>query len=492
MKRFLPVCLLILVYLTWTALTYRNYAITSDEFSSYISGQIWFEYFQNKQITYNLARYHPLVNEHYRIYPMILYILIGNIKYELFHLLNMLAFIPVIITAWILALKNNKKIYATLIPVLFILLTPRILGDIPNNPKDMPFAISYFLTLAVIYITKSTQETWKNNLKILVLGLLMGFSQSLRPLGFGLYIIYFFWNFPKDLKSKAEIGKLITESIIIFLIGLLTMAVTWPAIGANFAANLKKYLSLGVDFNLWEGTVLYFGKEFSAGMIPWHYLFVWLGITLPLSHLIFFFSGIYSIIKKRASNIQIYLYFTIGLNLLLHLILKPNLYNGIRHYDYLVLLISFAAGISLVNFYKTLNKKYFWGITTVLILYTGLTLNNISKLFPYQNLYFNEIVHGIKGAQNKFDVDYWDVAYKDAANYLAANTSTNEVLAVYSCGAHTAMDYYLGQRIDQKKNASEAQYLICDPKGYERLKNGFNILTKIEKDKTPLVVIGRR
>lgn len=492
MKRYLPVVLLILVYIFWAALTYKNYAITSDEFSSYISGQIWFEYFQNKQITYNLARYHPLVNEHYRFYPMVLYILIGNIKYELFHLLNMLAFIPAIIAAWILALKNNKNAYVAIVPILFIFLTPRILGDIPNNPKDMPFAIAYFFTLAVIYTTRFTQETWKNNLKILALGLLIGFSQSLRPLGFGLYLIYFFWNFPKDIKNKAEIGKLITESIIIFLIGLFTMAVTWPAIGANFGANLKKYLSLGVDFNLWEGTVLYFGKEFSAGKLPWHYLFVWLGITLPVTHLVFFFSGIHQIIKKRASNVQIYLYFTIGLNLLLHLVLKPNLYNGIRHYDYLVLLISFAAGISLVNFYKTLNKKYSLAITAGIILYAGITLNNIAKLFPYQNLYFNEIVHGVQGAQNNFDVDYWDVVYKDAAKYLDANINNNEVLAVYSCGARTALDYYLGQQIDQKKNASEAQYLICDPKGYEQLKNGFKILTKIEKANVPLVVIGRR
>ena len=43
----------------------------------------------------------------------------------------------------------------------------------------------------------------------------------------------------------------------------------------------------------WEGYNLYFGEYILGSNLPWHYVFVWIGITTPLLYIFFFFCWIY-------------------------------------------------------------------------------------------------------------------------------------------------------------------------------------------------------
>jgi hypothetical protein len=42
-------------------------------------------------------------------------------------------------------------------------------------------------------------------------------------------------------------------------------------------------------------------------------------------------------------------------------------------------------------------------------------------LYPFQNLYFNELTGGLKGAHGRFDTDYWGQTYKEATEWLKGN-----------------------------------------------------------------------
>lgn len=490
--------LIFATYILFSLLSFRNFGITADEVSSYTSGMVWLEYFQNNRIPADLVRFHPLINEHYRLYPMILFAIIGHMKYEIFHLLNMFAFLPVLFMGFCLIILYLPKKWYSVLPLVLVLLTPRILGDIASNPKDMPFSVAYFVSLALVFIVSYRREVEEKHIVLILLGFIFGYSQSIRSIGLTLHLIFFYWSYFSKVKrlalDKSVLFSQLSKTLIIFLMSVLFMSVTWPAIGANFPANFKKYLSLGSDFNLWGGQVYYFGQHFSQGSIPWHYLFVWLSITTPIGFLILFLSGLRDLLHKKAISLQVYLYTIVLLHLFLYLLLTPTIYNGIRHYSFLVLILSFLAGVNLVVLvrrYSTYALKLRILFAAAIVIYLSYLLISVVSLHPFQNLYFNEVTGGLSKATTKFDVDYWGATYVEAASALSTYVKNvpSKDNSVYVCKARTAFTYYLNNKINYAKSMEDADFIICTPKELEVLDFPTTVVGRVSRQGTTLLEI---
>ena len=95
-------------------------------------------------------RHTPILSQYYRGYTALLARFNPDSTYERYHLLNMLFASIIIVSSYLLALSNTKSRKLALILPSFILLSPKFLGHIPANPKDMPFAVIYFLALSTI------------------------------------------------------------------------------------------------------------------------------------------------------------------------------------------------------------------------------------------------------------------------------------------------------------------------------------------------------
>jgi len=54
----------------------------------------------------------------------------------------------------------------------------------------------------------------------------------------------------------------------------------------------------------------------------------------------------------------------------------------------------------------------------------------VSSVHPYQTSYFSEWLGGIKGAQGKFDIEFWAGSYKQAMQYLNQNARNNAKITV--------------------------------------------------------------
>ncbi|MGY8953768.1 MAG: hypothetical protein ACKVJP_10430, partial [Flavobacteriales bacterium] len=66
---------------------------------------------------------------------------------------------------------------AALIAIFLIFISPRVIGHSWNNPKDIPFAMTYVMGLYYImkYITNINNLTWKHKLMVSVsIGLAIG------------------------------------------------------------------------------------------------------------------------------------------------------------------------------------------------------------------------------------------------------------------------------------------------------------------------------
>ena len=295
---------LILIYSGLCLLIYKDFGITFDEKTEYRSAEQLKEYFSKKTSFKNtiesvyemepkLQRHSPVISPYYRFYISVLSSLNPSGSYTRYHLLNMLAAGIVFINAiyWLIY-KSTGKILYSILAVMFTMSLPRIFGDLATNPKDIPFAAFYLLALCFIYVYSSKKINFTD---ILILGLVFGIVQSLRTVGFSVYLIFVIYRlflvFSEQHNKKiklilSEMRQMVLPLLLIFITANFFMVITWPYMGVNYFMNLKELFVNAASFADWDNDMLFMGKLITRETRPWYYLFVWLGITLPLYVLI--------------------------------------------------------------------------------------------------------------------------------------------------------------------------------------------------------------
>jgi hypothetical protein len=178
--------------------------------------------------------------------------------------------------------------------------------------------------------------------------------------------------------------------------------------------------------NVWKGTTLYQGTELKAIKLPGHYLVTWIAITTPLIILIpTLLSPL--VIKKRFQN-KLFVLFLLVLitNMILYAIIQPVIYDGLRHFLFLVSFVSSLGVMAIIEFFKTTKGKLIKAGIALLILINLIVISKqIVSLHPYQYIFFNSLVGGLQGAYKKYDTDYWGASYNEAINWFQENIATD-------------------------------------------------------------------
>lgn len=479
--------LFLLFYILFALSTYKDFGITWDENEVYSRGKLTLHYYKSK-INYNdYLNSLGSVNKLYSpAYSAMLNYLNKKQNYALFHLLNLLFSLPLFVFSYFILNKNYKE-KAVLGPI-FLFLTPRLLGHIPANPKDVPFATSFFISLSLIYLLRKT-----NNIlvKVLILGLVFGITVSLRTIGFSIFFIYLLFslyrNFPYKLfKNIKQFLNEILALLIIFIIANLVMVVSWPFLGANYL-NIFEVLNNSKNFP-WYGNVLYFGEYIKAPQLPWHYLFVWISISTPIPILIFFLLSFIKI-KNLFKNELCFLFLSSFLiNVIFYLVLKPVIYDGLRHFLFLVPLIVIISIIFMLELLKSLTKKSRFMVKFFVAIYFILVVFNMVKLHPYEYIYFNELVGGLRGAYQKFETDYWGASFKEAVEWLKSNELKNKdkVYKIYTCANPFQSYYYFSQNMSWVNDINKADYFICYTRNKENELIKGKTIYIVKRDNIPL------
>jgi hypothetical protein len=83
------------------------------------------------------------------------------------------------------------------------------------------------------------------------------------------------------------------------------------------------------------------------------------------------------------------------------------------------------------------------------------------RLHPYQLVYFNSLVGGPSGAQNRFEMDYWGFSYKEAMQWLLSNNpGTIRVKACLGPGPDNAVLFADRARL-RFVDTKEAEFMMC-------------------------------
>lgn len=465
----------IIAYVLFSLLTFRDYGITWDETDSYKDGEVYFNHYflpSHKDNLTDLSNVNEAACHNY-IYTAFLRAIYHPIiykrhlfNYEELHLLNMLFGIFVFIAIYEVLFSIYKKTLYGLLGCFFLLLTPRFLGDLPANPSDMPFAVLYFLSLTAIYLIP---EKIKNvSIQIFIIGSLIGFTSCTRILGLTLIpilVMFRFFEYFRKRNKEIKFFSWILNSIIqlgsVFIISQLWMMLLWPYLGRYYFSGYQTIFEATSKFS-WDGWILFMGKWVHSLELPLSYLPVWICITTPIFIMVFFLFSFF------IRNEKVFLFWSLlitafGFNFFIYFALKPVIYNGLRHFLFLLPIISVSSSIGFIEFFRgtfpPVVKKT--GIVFV-VLNILWVLVDVIRLYPYPYVYFNELIGGLPGAYGKYETDYWGASLKESTEWLVTHEikDPNKTYRIKTSAGIYQSDYYFLKNMKGNLHMKNADYAV--------------------------------
>jgi len=456
--KFIPIIIFITFYLIYSFVFFKEFPITTDEQARYEWGRDQLDYFKNSSYlqTFIKPDQEPDTNI---LYPTILNILNPNFYYEWFHLQNLLFSSIAFVSIYFLCYMYSKNPHLSIIGPVFLFLTPNFSGMIASNPIDIPFAVVFILNIFLVYYFKNRGFDFG---KILILGFSFWPLISIRPVGAQIFLHYIILTL-LFLPSKDKKIYLLLELKYLIFIGFVSfflMAISWPYLGINFFKNYPSILLTNAKYDKWDNTILFEGVKIPGVESPWYYLFTYIGYTIPLFIFVLF---VISLLKIK-DKLKAFLLYVLSFNLLIYLLLDPLIYNGMRHFLFIVPLI---VSISCFGFFDFINSTSFKKLKV--LIFVGIfasilwTLYEMVNLFPNHYAYFNEISGGFRNNYLKYETEYWGGSYKMAAEYIRDNLAIgNEDLKVSSCFIGFGMQYYSKGTYEVVMKESNADVKVCD------------------------------
>ncbi len=350
--------------------------------------------------------------------------------YETRHLvLSLFAFVGLLFTG-LLARKTGTWRTAV-IAILILLFTPVFWGHAANNQKDMPF-MSFYIA-SIFYIVRFIQELPKVKTKTLVMtGLTMGILFSIRAGGLivfaylalfaGVRFLLAIYN--KETKLPTQFRQYLFNGVVAMGLAYFIGIILWPAalkdpFNHPFEAlkNFEKF-SLVHVYEIFEGA-RYYMKDY-----PWYYAPKMMLITLPL----FVLGGLAIFIgslkwKWRSYKLPIVIIevFTLVFPLGYIIYKESSLYNSWRHVLFVLPSLIILSAIGWDSIISLKNKIARIAAPAVLAVLMGLVGLWMVQNHPYQYMYYNELVGGVKGAFGNYELDYWCQTPKEAIKWIQEN-----------------------------------------------------------------------
>jgi dolichyl-phosphate-mannose-protein mannosyltransferase len=325
---------------------------------------------------------------------------------------------------------------AGLTALLLLALCPTFYGHMFMNPKDAPFAVAMvILMLGLVRLAEEYPSPSPRT--ILIVGLGAGLSIGSRILG-GLALVYAVVGFVplilEEIRSQGarEAARRFVHVVYVLLPGLilgyLIMGLIWPwsIMEPDNPFHALTYFSHFFE-KPWKE--MFEGALVSVPDMPWSYLPTLFALQLPEVLLGLSIAGVVGTfmslsrtdISARRKTILLMLTLAATLPLAIAMVKRPALYNGIRHFIFVIPPMTVLAGIAFawgMNWLKQNRRS--WQPAAVAIFSFGLLLplGEMIRLHPYQYTHFNHIAGTVRSADSLFMLDYWGLALKQASDGL--------------------------------------------------------------------------
>jgi hypothetical protein len=325
---------------------------------------------------------------------------------------------------------------AGLATLLLLALCPTFYGHMFMNPKDAPFAVS--MVVLIMGLVRLAEEYPSPSPRtVLILGLGAGLSIGCRILG-GLALVYAVVGFvPLMLEEfhtqgAREAAHRFAHVVYVLLPGLvfgyLVMGLIWPwsIMEPGHPFEALTYFSHFFE-KPWKE--MFEGALVSVPDMPWSYLPTLFALQLPEVLLVLLIAGVVGSsmslsrtdVPVRRKTILLMLTTAATLPLVIAMVKRPALYNGIRHFIFVIPPMTVLAGLAFARGINRLgDKRRSWQPVALAVFAFGLLLplGEMIRLHPYQYTHFNHLAGTVRAADNYFMLDYWGLALKQASDEL--------------------------------------------------------------------------
>ena len=413
-------------------LTFKQYGISNDEEVQHVYGQLLLKFYQSgftdlSAFTYkNLYLYGGLFDLVAATLEKILPLWVWDIR----HLLSAIFGFAGIVAVY----KCTRELAderAAFLAVLLLSITGAWTGAMFTHTKDVSFGAC--MMWALYYTLLISKHLPRIPLLLsLKLGVAVGLALGLR-IGGAFAVIYLLLLVliagllrTNKLQEKLSfywqsVLGLLPAGVVAFIL----MALCWPwaVMGLDHILIAAKSFS---HFTFDMETILN-GRYLKIGDVPNTYLMQYLGVRLPEVFLLGLFSvtAIFLFKIKRIDFSKQLPKLTVAIALLTPLLFvlfdRPALYNGVRHFTFILPVLAIVAGIGLSQVFQLLAsyKKLRLGFTAFCLLFISTTAYTLYSLHPYEYIYYNQFAgNSFKKAIHDWEGDYWSSSLIEATTAL--------------------------------------------------------------------------
>jgi hypothetical protein len=212
------------------------------------------------------------------------------------------------------------------------------------------------------------------------------------------------------------------------VLGYLIMGLIWPW-SIIEPGNPFRALTYFSHFFEKPWKEMFDGALVSVPDMPWSYLPTLFALQLPEVLLALLFAGLggtlmvlpRSDVTARRKTILLMLALAATLPILIAIVKRPALYNGIRHFIFVIPPMAVLAGLAfawIMNWLGGNRRSWQPALLATFCFGLLLPLSEMFRLHPYQYTHFNHIAGTVRGADDLFMLDYWGLAFKQASEDL--------------------------------------------------------------------------
>jgi 4-amino-4-deoxy-L-arabinose transferase-like glycosyltransferase len=411
--------------------------------------------------------------------------------YFLRHLLTFLLFYAGTFAFYLLVKRRFESGWMGLLGAALLAATPRVFAESFYNSKDILFLSAYILglySLARFLDRKSAANG-------LLLGLASAVAISLRVPGVmvpAIALLFTVVDAAARRPGKTELRALATGLGAFAVSAAVLTVALYPYLWHDPVARFVELLRSMGRFR-WTGTVLYLGRAIKATELPWHYIPVWMLITIPPVYTLFFVLGLVGFernvlkagLRDGRARLDALFVAAFALPLLGVIVFRSVLYDGWRqmYFIYAPFLLVALSGVRFVLDLRASPRKTERITSRVMaaVLAAGMAVTafGMAANHPHQNAYFNSLVPRER-VESGFDRDYWGLSYRRGLEHILAVDTRDSIGVAFNY--HT--DSFLLLKPEERRRLERvepegADYLLSEyrwhPEEYPPREGMYNV-----------------
>jgi Dolichyl-phosphate-mannose-protein mannosyltransferase len=374
---------------------------------------------------------------------------------------------------------------AGLIALVLLAACPLYYGHMFMNPKDSPFAVA--MAILLLGLVRCFEEYPRVSIATATLaGAGFGLSFGSRIMGaFGAIdalaaLALIFSLECRELgirQAGVRLRHFVLALVPAVVLAYAVMAFIWPW---SVADPLNPFRALEFFSRFFEKPwqELFDGRVISVPDMPRSYLPTLFALKLPVIFLVLGLGGaagaLVAAFRRTVAFNRRAVLLLVALAALLPLAvtvaLRPAMYNGIRHFVFVLPPFAVLGGLAGMSLVEVARRRFRFApiaAAAVLVAGTAVPVAEMIRLHPYEYTDFNGVSGGVTSARGRYMLDYWGLSFKQASQALLARLAERHESKprdrrwkIAVCGPHRSPQVELGPDFETSWDPSGADFAM--------------------------------